>query len=179
MIFGVLLTALLSAPALSQETGASCALIEDGAERLACYDRLFRTDNPPAGDAMVTIESERLIPALPTGRKPAEMIVSCDSGLLTVQFRFAGQLISATGDIAPITFQVDQNPTSVRTLRASQDNASAGFWTTQESTAFLNSLAGGTNLKVRMTPVRQRSLTVDFRLDKHREEIEAARNACN
>ena len=169
----------MSAPAFAQETGASCSQIGDDAERLACYDKLFRTTGQPSGGTAVTIESERLIPALPTGRKPAEMIVACDSGLLTVQFRFAGQLVSATGDIAPITFQVDQNATAVRTLRPSPDNAAAGFWTTSESLAFLNSLAGGTNLKVRMTPVRQRSMTVDFRLAEQREAIEAARNACD
>lgn len=177
-MFGVLFAVLLSAPALAQESGSSCAAIADDAQRLACYDRLFRTDNPPAGEGTVTIESERLIPAVPTGREPAEMIVACDSGLLTVQFRFAGQLVSATGDIAPITLQVDQNATIVRTLRSSEDNTAAGFWTTQESAAFLDSLTGGTNLKVRMTPVRQRSLTVDFRLDAQAEAIQAVREAC-
>ena len=166
-------------PAVAQETGASCAPVADDAERLACYDRVFRTGNPPAGGGTLTIESERLIPALPTGRKPAEMVIACDAGLLTVQFRFAGQLVSATGDIAPITFQVDQNATIVRSLRASPGNDAAGFWTTQESTSFLNSLAGGTNLKVRMTPVRQRSLTVDFRLEGQGEALQAVRGACD
>jgi len=178
VIVGVLLAALVVAPAHAQETGASCAPIQDDGERLVCYDRLFRTDGPPQGGGAVTIESERLIPALPTGRKPAEMVVSCDAGVLTVQFRFAGQLVSATGDIAPVTFQVDQNATAVRTLSAAPDNAAVGFWTTEESSVFLNSLAGGTNLKVRMTPVRQRSLTVDFRPADHRDAIDAVRDAC-
>lgn len=178
-VFGVLLAALLSAPAAAQESGVSCARIEDDAERLACYDSLFRTEAPLAeGSETVTIASERLIPAFPTGREPAEMIVACSEGQLTVQFQFAGQILS-TGDIAPITFQVDQNATAVRTLRASPDNTAVGFWTTPESNAFLSSLVGGTNLKVRMTPVRQRSLTVDFRLAAHRDAIEAVRLACN
>ncbi|MDP1731293.1 MAG: hypothetical protein Q8L54_08990 [Devosia sp.] len=106
------------------------------------------------------------------------MIIQCDAGTLSVQFRFAGQLVSATGDIAPITFQVDQGITAVRTLRTSPDNTAVGFWTTGESSAFVNSLAGGTNLKVRMTPVRQRSLTVDFRLTDHFDSIAEIRDAC-
>jgi hypothetical protein len=178
VIFGVLLAALVVAPAYAQETGASCAPIADNTERLACYDKLFRTDTPPPEGNAVTIESERLIPALPTGRKPAEMIVACDAGVLTVRFSFAGQLVSATGDIAPVTFQVDQNATAVRTLNAAADNTAVGFWTTDESSMFLNSLVGGTNLKVRMTPVRQRSLTVDFRLAEQRDAIAAVRSAC-
>lgn len=174
----MLLAALMAAPAHAQETGASCAPIADDSERLACYDGVFRTGDPrPSGDSVI-IESERLIPALPTGRKPAEMTIACDGGTLTVQFVFAGQLVSTTGDIAPITLQVDQNATAVRTLNTSPENTAVGFWTTDESLAFLNSLAGGTNLKVRMTPVRQRSLTVDFRLAEHRDAIDAVRNAC-
>ena len=178
VIFGVLVAALLSAPAFGQDTGASCASIEDDAGRLACYDGVFRKGTPPAGEDSLVIESERLIPALPTGRKPAEMVVACDAGTLSVQFRFAGQLVSVSGDIAPVTFQVDQNATSVRTLRASPDNTAAGFWTTPESGVFLNSLVGGTTLKVRMTPVRQRSLTVDFRLDRNEAAIDAVRERC-
>jgi hypothetical protein len=174
----VLLAALMVLPVSAQETGAACGQVENDIDRLACYDKLFRPDNPPLGGGALTILSERLIPALPSGRKPAEMIVSCDAGLLTVQFRFAGQLVSATGDIAPLTLQVDQNATAVRTLRVSEDNTALGFWTTSESQAFLNSLAGGTSLKVRMTPVRQRSLTVDFRLPDHRDAIVEVRGAC-
>lgn len=173
----MLLAALTVAPAHAQEIGASCAPIADNTERLACYDKLFRTSAPPSV-GVVTIESERLIPALPTGRKPAEMIVACDAGVLSVRFSFAGQLVSATGDIAPVTFQVDQNATAVRTLSAAPENTAVGFWTTEESSTFLNSLAGGTNLKVRMTPVRQRSLTVDFRLAEQGDAIAAVRSAC-
>lgn len=174
----MLLGALLAGPVSAQESGADCAAILDDATRLACYDRLFRTGAAPAEVDAVTIESERLIPALPTGRRPAEMIVACESGVLTVQFRFAGQLVSVSGGIAPVTFQVDQNATIVRTLPASADNTAAGFWTTRESAAFLDTLVGGRNLKVRMTPVRQRSLTVDFRLDERAGEIEDVRKAC-
>jgi hypothetical protein len=66
----------------------------------------------------------------------------------------------------------------VRTLRVSQDNTAVGYWTTGESSAFIDTLAGGTNLKVRMTPVRQRSLTVDFRLTDRLSAIAGIRDTC-
>lgn len=178
LIYAVLLAVVMAPPVFAQDTGASCSVIEDDGERLACYDRVFRTGRPASGENSVTIASERLIPAAPTGREPAEMIVACEAGVLTVEFRFAGHLVSATGDIAPVTFQVDQGATIVRSLNASADNIALGFWTTAESAAFLGSLAGGTSLKVRMTPLRQRSLTVDFRLAGQHEALEAVRNAC-
>ena len=106
------------------------------------------------------------------------MLVACDAGTLTVRFVFAGQQVSATGDFGPITFQVDQHATTVRTLTASEDNLALGYWTTGESARFLDSLRGGTNLKVRMTPVRMRSLTVDFRIAEHAEAFAAMRDNC-
>ena len=139
---------------------------------------MCRTGPPPPGVGAISIAPVRVSRGARTGRQPAEMIIQCAQGILSVQFRFAGQLVSATGDIAPITLQVDQNATAVRTLSPSSDNTAVGFWTTAESSAFLGTLAGGTNLKVRMTPVRQRSLTVDFRLPEHHDAIEAVRNAC-
>ncbi|HQZ13392.1 MAG TPA: hypothetical protein PK286_10970 [Devosia sp.] len=170
--------ATTAAPALAQQARAeTCAAIADDTERLGCYDALFRNvGNIPAAD--ITIDSERLIPALPTGRGPATMMVSCLPTGPAVSFAFAGQLVSSTSDIAPVTFQVDSGGTAVRTLAANEANTVLSFDAGRASIAFLDSLAGGTNLKVRMTPVRQRSLTVDFRLQEHAEAIGALRERC-
>jgi hypothetical protein len=164
-------------PSLAQSTPEECAAIEVDPDRLACYDAIFRGNDGPPGEAIV-IESERLIPALPTGRGAATMTVACDAAGVVASFAFAGQFVSNTGDIAPVTLQVDQNATSVRTLAADSSNTSLRFAPGRESEAFLDGLAGGTNLRVRMTPVRQRSLTVDFRLPEHAEAIAALRAGC-
>lgn len=106
------------------------------------------------------------------------MTVACETSTVVVSFAFAGQFVSNTGDIAPVTFQVDQNATSVRTLAANDENTALSFGPGRESEAFLDSLEGGTNLRVRMTPVRQRSVAVDFRLPDHVDEIAALRAGC-
>jgi hypothetical protein len=170
---------LAAAPgaAMAQSTPEACAAIAGDPERLACYDAIFR-DNVAAPADAVVIESERLIPARPTGREPATMTVACEPSGVVVSFAFAGQLVSGTGDIAPVTLQVDQGGTSVRTLSADDSNTSLRFAPGRESEAFLDSLAGGTNLRVRMTPVRQRSLTVDFRLTESFDAIAALRAGC-
>jgi hypothetical protein len=170
--------AIPAAPAVAQQAKAeACAAIADDGERLGCYDAIFRNvGNIPAAD--ITIESERLIPALPTGRAAATMMVSCAPTGPVVSFAFAGQLVSNTSDIAPVTFQVDSNGTTVRTLNANDTNTVLSFVAGTASRNFLDSLAGGANLKVRMTPVRQRSLTVDFRLQEHAEAIGALRESC-
>lgn len=168
----------VSGEARAQQTPEQCAPIVEDAARLACYDSIYRPTGPVGDASSVVIASERMIPARPTGREPATMTVACESGSLSVSFAFANQLVSNTGDIAPVTLQVDQNATAVRTLRANADNTALSFGTAQETRAFLESLEGGRNLKVRMTPVRQRSVTVDFRLPEHADGIAAVRAVC-
>lgn len=166
-------------PAAAQSTPEQCASIADDGERLACYDSLFRSTGAIPQDAVVVVESERMIPAQPTGRAPATMTVACADGAPDVSFSFAGQLVSNTGDIAPVTFQVDAGGTAVRTLTANEDNTELRFATPRDAEAFLDSLIGGRNVKVRMTPVRQRSVTVDFRLPEVADQIAALRAGCS
>lgn len=168
----------LVVPAGAQETAASCAAIAADPARLACYDALFRDITASVPSDAIVLESERLIPAQPSGRRAATLSISCEAGAPLVTFAFAGQAMSATGDIAPLTLQVDQNATAVRTLTAAPNNQSLSFSTARDTTAFLDSLEGGTNLKVRATPVRQRSLTVDFRLPEILPQVEALRDSC-
>lgn len=176
---GMLALALLVQPATGQETGESCAAIADDAARLACYDSVFRGDAPPTTppDGLV-FESERMIPARPSGRAAATFAVACGPEGPEVRFGFANQLVSATSDIAPVTLQVDQGPTTVRTMAASEDNASLTFASAQETTTFLDSLSGGALLRVRMTPVRQRSVNITFRLQEAVPQIEGLRESC-
>jgi hypothetical protein len=180
LLLSLAVIGLLAVPASGQDagTGEACAAIGGDAERLACYDAIFQGTAPNGELPALRIESEQQIPARPTGRVPAGMVVACAGGTLSVTFDFARQLLSATNDDAPITFQVDQGGNIVRNLPVSADNTSIGYSTTRESQAFLEGLEGGTSLKVRITPVRQRSLTVDFRLREHESEIAALREAC-
>jgi hypothetical protein len=167
-----------SGPVLAQTTGAACAAVDDDVSRLSCYDNLFRRGVPAGEGLSVSFESEQLIPARPPGRGPATFTVACTEKVLSVQFRFAGQLLSATGDFSPITFQIDQQTARTRTLNASPDNTALGFWTTGESNAFLASLDGGTNLAVRVTPLNYRSLSVRFSLAGVPEAFAPIRKAC-
>ncbi len=182
LLLSLVLAALLAMPAAGQDApppmGEACALIIGGAERLACYDAIFRTSIPPDGAASVRIESEQSIPARPTGREPATMVIACEAGQLSVEFSFARQFLSATSDNAPLSFQVDLGGNTVRNLPVSADNTAAGFPNTTASAAFLDTLEGGTTLRVRVTPVRQRSLTVEFRMRDHADAIAAVREAC-
>lgn len=171
-------TAASIGAAEAQETPQQCAAIADDAARLACYDALFREPAPEGDLQPVVVQSSQLMPARPSGRQPATMTVSCADDGIAVAFEFAGQLVSNTGDIAAMTYQVDSGGTLVRTMRADPGNTRLSFASAQETATFLDHLVGGTRVKVRMTPVRQRSVTVDFRTDEVAEEIAALQARC-
>lgn len=177
LIFAGLAVLSCAAPALGQGTGESCATIGDDAQRLACYDNIFRVERPAAPEGL-SYNSERLIPARPSGRAPATFALACVEGQPQASFGFAGQLVSATGDIAPLTLQVDQRQTLVRTMQAIEGNTRLTFSNPRETQAFLDSLEGGANLEVRVTPIGQRSLTVNFRLTEALPAIRALRESC-
>jgi hypothetical protein len=106
------------------------------------------------------------------------MTISCTGHVLGVSFSFAGQLLSETGDEAAISFQVQQTGSFVRSLPVSDDNTSIGFASARDADAFLETLEGGDSLVVRITPVRQRSVQVEFPLDPYEAPIAALRQAC-
>ena len=170
----------VSTPAALAQSGiAQCTTIATDGERLACYDALFLGANGDAEAIEVVLESQQLIPARPSGRAPATMTVSCETGVLRVAFAFAGNTMSALGRDAGITLQYDLQPGRSRTLPVNPENTAILLGSTAESATFLDGLTGATNLTVRVTPVNSRSLTVRFRVDSFAAEAAPVIAACS
>lgn len=172
------LLTLGAAPAMAQTGGSACAAIQSDGERLACYDQIFRLVPDADGALMVTLNSEQLIPARPSGRDYATMTASCAAGDLTVSFAFAGNTMSALGRDAGLTLQYDLQAARSRTLPVNADNT-AIILSGAEARGFLDGLEGTTNLTVRVTPVNSRSLSVRFRVDIAIDQLEPVRAACS
>ena len=168
------------APAvLAQSAVAQCALIAGDAERLSCYDGLFRQPGALQAGISVTLQSEQLIPARPSGRAPATMVVNCQDDILSVAFSFAGNTMSALGRDAGVTLQFDLQAARSRTLSVNADNTAVLIDNTRDAAAFLDGMAGATNLTVRVTPVNSRSLSVRFLVDAALADINQVRAACS
>lgn len=179
--FGALLAlALFALPtATMAQSGAQCAAIAGNAERLACYDGVFRSGAAPASALAASVESEQLIPAQPSGRAPATVTVSCEAGTLSVAFAFAGNTLSALGRDAGLTLQSDLQQARSRTLLVNADNTALVIDAPGEAAAFLNSLVGTSNLTARVTPVNARSLRVRFDAQAILEAAAPVRAACS
>ena len=169
---------VVPAPALAQAGGAQCASIESGTERLACYDAVFRPGTAPAPVSEAVLQSQQAIPARPSGRAPATLAVRCEAGKLGVSFAFAGNTLSALGNDAGLTLQYDLQPGRSRTLPVDPSNTAILINDPREAEAFVQSLAGATNLTARITPVNSRSLSVRFRVDSFVQEAQGVRNSC-
>lgn len=166
------------AAALAQGGVGQCVALVGDMERLECYDSLFRQDGAAPNPLAVVVQSEQLIPARPTGRAPATMTIACDGGVLNIAFGFAGNTMSALGRDAGLTLQSDLQAARSRTLPVNADNTAILLDNTRDAVAFLDSLAGTTNLTARVTPVNSRSLSVRFRVDAIMAEVEPVRAAC-
>ncbi len=176
-----LLSALLLAPsvAMAQQSAEACAAVPADAERLACYDAIFRAGAPATeADGALSILSQQLIPARPTGREPAVLTLACGPNGLSLTLAFANQFLSETSAEAPVTFQRDLGAQQTRNLPTTPDRLRIGFATAAEVAAFLDTLDGVRTLRVRVTPPRQRSLVVDFRLVDEAAQIAALRQGC-
>lgn len=166
----------LAGPATAQ-SGAQCAAIDDDAARLVCYDDLFRNVSAPS-DAAVVFESEQLIPARPSGRAPATITVSCQPNGLQVAFGFAGNTLSSLGNDVGMTLQYDLTRRS-STLPVNAENTAVLIDNSRDALAFIDNLAGVTNLTVRVTPASTRTLSVRFRVDQFAQMVAPVVAACS
>lgn len=148
------------------------------AERLACYDSIFRAAPTAEGVVEMTLESEQLIPAVPSGRGNATMSLVCEAGELTVRFGFAGNVLAAMGSPTGISLQRDLLRAQTMTLPPGNGGTVLVMHGNAEVLAFLDSLRGVTNLGVRVTPANARSLNVRFRVADLAEQAAPVVAAC-
>ena len=169
----------MQAPVVLAQSGvAQCIAIGADAERLACYDGLFRSTGANSNALSFELQSEQLIPARPSGRAPAKMTVTCDAGNLTVAFAFAENTLSALGNDTGITLQYDLQAARSRTLPVNATNTAVVMDNTRDAVAFLDGMDGVTNLTARVTPVNSRSLSVRFRVENIAADLAPIRAAC-
>lgn len=163
---------------VAAQSGAQCAAVDDDATRLVCYDDLFRNTGPSEPANAVVFESEQLIPARPSGRAPATITVSCEPNGLQIAFGFAGNTLSSLGNDVGLTLQYDLTRRS-STLPVNEANTAVLIDNSRDARTFVDSLAGVTNLTVRVTPTSARTLSVRFRVDEFAASAAPVLASCN
>lgn len=172
------LFAVSTPPVAAQQLGAACTAIAADAERLACFDAAYAPGTSPPDGAAVVFSSEQSVPARPSGRAPATITVACTDDVLTVAFGFAGNTLSALGNDAGITWQLDLQARTTRTLPVDDTNTAILLDNTSASLAFLRGLEGANNLTVRVTPSSARTLSVRYQLAEFPAQLAPVLQAC-
>lgn len=188
---------------VTERTPERCAMIGPATERLVCYDGLYRNYDLASGSVadqdevgfwasgievsqisgtevpFATLQSEQLIPALPRGRAPARLAITCVDGKTSVQMMFAGQAMgTANSNSAPITIQFDRQPGRSRSLLLSSDRNALVFYDNEAAIEFIGQLQEAEKLFIRVQPQQQRSLTVSFNLQGLDEALMPVREVC-
>lgn len=177
------LLALLSpvGPTLAEATtidpaAAACAALTSDADRLACYDGLFRPSAIPS--SVLVLQSEQTILARPSGRANATLSLSCSAGVPRLEFAFAGNPLSATGANIGISVQRDLRSSRALSLRPSADGTGGIMDQRADLETFVQSLQGVGALSLQTRTTDYRSLTVRFQIGPRASDLSAALAAC-
>ena len=181
IVLAALAIALLGSPAAAQAPQgaaallAACTVIDADAERLACYDKLFRTNT---GTAALSLQSEQQLLARPSGRAYATLTLYCDAGAPRLEFAFAGNPLSATGSNVGVSIKRDLRSSRALSLRPSADGTMAVMDQRSDIETFVQSLQGVGALSLETRTTDYRSLSVRFQIGPRAGELAAALAAC-
>lgn len=185
--------------ATAQNTAEECGAIDDGAERLVCYDLLFRIDRSSAQsgpdsqwsvrtdisriddstNVFMTVQSTDTFPKRFGGEGRGTMLVRCMENTTTVYFTMAGHHLADLQNYGRLTYRIDDAPAQSKRLTESTDSQALGLWNGGSAIPFIKSLFGADNLLVQITPFSESAITVDFPIAGLEEEIAPLREACN
>lgn len=199
-------TALVSAfafaaPVKAAEKPEECAAMQDGGERLICYDAIFRVQTsvePPrtqssskwtvetekskiddSKSVFLLLESDDDVPSR-YGRAPskASLVVRCMEGKTAITFQFADHFMAESGGYGDVTFRVDDKKAFTKGLRESTDHGALGLFSGPTSISLIKALFGGNRLIVRAMPFNESALTVSYSIANLESEIKPLREAC-
>jgi type VI secretion system protein VasI len=185
--------------AIGQTTPEQCGAVDDGAERLVCYDLLFRVDRkaPTASSQsrwVVSSETSRLDDTTNVfltlvssdtfprrfsgGAAHGSMIVRCMENTTSMIFRMGDHHLADLQSYGRITYRIDETSAKTQRFVESTDNRALGLWNGGSSIPFVKALFGAENLLVQITPFGESPITVDFPIAGIEDEIVPLREAC-
>jgi type VI secretion system protein VasI len=197
----------LAGPAFAQDP-ESCAMIDAGDERLACYDGIFRADQaeasedaatveaadePDLGEWMIetetspiddttsvflTLESEDWIPG-PYGQAgPMVLHIRCMENTTAAILYFNEHFMWSRQGGGRVEYRIDDQPADTIDMEASNNNVSLGLWNGRRSIPWIEDLLIADTLFVRAVPMNAGPLGATFDLTGLDAAIAPVRENC-
>lgn len=184
-----------------------CAAVEDGGERLLCYDAIFRmkieTAEVPRSDSavgdvglwnirtetnritdrtdvFVSVNSSQTVPArFVFSGSQAVLMLRCQEGTTALTVWFAGQFMASSGGYDQITYRIDDLPAVRDQWAESTNNEHMGLWSGGKAIPLIKQMFGRKNFLVQATPFNESPLTLDFDITGVEKAVNELRTACS
>ncbi len=178
-----------------------CSLIEDGIERLACFDRQFPRPQselvdatPVNGDWVVSVEtsamtdetnvylrleSEQPVYCSWSSGNPVTLLLRCRENTTSAIFSTGCHMTSSRyNNYGDVTYRLDDEAPRVKGFTESTNNRSLGLWRGGQAIPFIREMLDNEQLLVRMMPYGESAFEVSFNISGLDEAIQPLRDAC-
>lgn len=192
--------ALLVADASAQDFSA-CREIENGLERLSCYDRaagrtpklevlgrnpdsnweIKKEISPMTDDESVYLRLRSNEPVNCSWNKNNHVVLllRCLEKTTSLYFNTDCHMTSGFGGYGTVEYRIDSEPARKIATTESTDNRALGLWSGRTAIPFIKQLFGKSKLTARMTPFNENPFIVTFDIAGLETAIEPLRKACS
>jgi type VI secretion system protein VasI len=172
----------------------------DAAERLLCYDAIFRektTSEKPAAQTntkwqlsttkskiddsesrTLSIESDDDFAAKYRGREKATLILRCHEHATSLYFIIGEHFLAEIQGYGEITYRVDEKKAVKKSFNVSTDNHALGLWSGGTAIPFVKQMLGGKKLVIRVTPYNESAVTATFDINGIDDVVKPVREGC-
>lgn len=198
ILLSIQITLLLAFTAEANE----CSFIENGIERLACFDEMFprpdaeveersaetgewsirsetsaMTDDT---DVYLTVESMDPIYCSWNRGERVTLMLRCQENTTSIIFITGCHMTSSRyNDYGDVTYRLDDEDPQVRGFEESTNNRALGLWRGAQAIPFIRAMLDNQRLLARMTPYSENPMEMEFNISGLEEAIVPLRDACN
>lgn len=203
LVFFFVLTSFGFCQSIYAATGEDCAKNDNDAERLACYDKIFKTDQKPAqaepqvdvgkkgwdvwksqskiddsvSDLMMLL-SDNIVNERAGTMGYGTIGIKCHQKTTTITFNAGEFFLVDDDDYGRVTYRLDKEKAKTKRMDVTSDNKALGLWSNSETIPFIKEMFGHDKIIVQITPYQETPATMEFTIKGLEEAIKPLRKAC-
>ena len=203
LVFFFLFTSFGFCQSIYAATGEECAKNDNDAERLACYDNIFKSDQkaaktePQADEKekgwyvwksqskiddsvsdLIILLSDNLVNQRAGKLGYGTIGIKCHQKTTTITFSAGKIFLIDDDDYGRVTYRLDKEKAKIKQMDVSNDNETLGLWSGSKSIPLIKEMFGHDKMIVQITPYRETPVTMEFTIKGLEEAIKPLREAC-
>lgn len=203
LVFFFLLTSFGFCQSVYAATGEDCAKNDNDAERLSCYDNIFRieqksTETEPQVDVekkgwyvwksqskiddsvsdLMMLLSDNIVNERAGKMGYGTIGIKCHQKTTTITFSAGELFLVDDDDYGRVTYRLDKEKAKTKRMDVTTDNKALGLWSNSETIPFIKEMFGHDKMIVQITPYQETPATMEFTIKGLEEAIKPLRKAC-